>query len=154
MSGLSKRRLGAWVRLLGVTRRSERSLREFLRVGHDTTLPRFDVMAALHRRPAGVTMSELSRMLLVSNGNATAVVDRLEGVGLARRAQSDADRRAVVVTLTPEGLAAFERLAAEHEAEVDRLFAGLSEADLDALARILRRVGPRAADPQGSPSPS
>ena len=90
--------------------------------------------------------------LLVSNGNATAVVDRLEGAGLARRAPSDADRRAVVVTLTPEGLALFERLAAEHEAEVDRLFSGLSEADLYALARILRRAGPRDADMGSSPS--
>jgi DNA-binding HxlR family transcriptional regulator len=48
-------------------------------------LPRFDVMAALYRRREGVTMSELSRMLLVSNGNATAVVDRLEADGLVRR---------------------------------------------------------------------
>ena len=41
-------------------------------------------MAALYRRREGVTMSELSRMLLVSNGNATAVVDRLEADGLVR----------------------------------------------------------------------
>jgi DNA-binding MarR family transcriptional regulator len=64
---------------------AEGHLREHLRVNHDTTLPRFDVMAALWRRREGVTMSELSRMLLVSNGNATAVVDRLEKDGLARR---------------------------------------------------------------------
>ena len=42
-------------------------------------------MAALYRRREGVTMSELSRMLLVSNGNATTVVDRLEKDGLVRR---------------------------------------------------------------------
>ena len=44
---LSKRRLKMWIRLLGVTRVAESHLREFLRVGHATTLPRFDVMAAL-----------------------------------------------------------------------------------------------------------
>ena len=65
--------------------RAKSDLREFLRLRHDTTLPRFDVMAALWRRRDGVTMSELSRMLLVSNGNATAVVDRLEKDGLVRR---------------------------------------------------------------------
>jgi len=147
MSPLSKRRLQAWVRLLRVTRRTEGTLREVLRVGHATTLPRFDVMAALHRRghdrAGGVTMSELSRMLLVSNGNATAVVDRLEADGLVRRAQSEADRRTVFVALTPEGLAIFEGLAAEHEAEVDRLFSGLSEADLDTLSDLLKRMGRR-----------
>ncbi len=142
-SALSKRRLRAWLRLLGLTRQAEGSLREFLRVRHATTLPRFDVLAALSRRPEGVTMSELSRMLLVSNGNATAVVDRLEADGLVRRKPSDADRRTVFVALTPEGLAVFGTLAVEHEAEVDRLFAGLDEADLDALSRILARAGPR-----------
>jgi DNA-binding MarR family transcriptional regulator len=142
MSGaLAKRRLKMWIRLLGVTRAAEGELREFLRVKHETTLPRFDVLAALWRRREGVTMSELSRMLLVSNGNATAVVDRLEKDGLVRRTPSEADRRTVFVALTAEGLAQFEGLAAEHEAEVDRLFAGLSEADLDTLTDILKRMG-------------
>jgi DNA-binding MarR family transcriptional regulator len=141
MSDLSKRRLKMWIRLLGVTRSSESTLREYLRLTHDTTLPRFDVMAALYRRRDGVTMSELSRMLLVSNGNATAVVDRLEADGMVRRTPSDTDRRTVYVALTPEGIAAFEAMATGHEAEVDKLFSGVTEADLDALTEILKRMG-------------
>jgi DNA-binding MarR family transcriptional regulator len=140
VSELSKRRLKMWIRLLGVTRASENALREYLRLNHDTTLPRFDVMAALYRRRDGVTMSELSRMLLVSNGNATAVVDRLEADGMVRRTQSETDRRTVYVALTPEGVASFEAMATGHEAEVDKLFAGLTEADLDALTEILKRM--------------
>lgn len=132
-----------WIRLLGVTRAAESELREFLRVKHDTTLPRFDVMAALYRRREGVSMSDLSRMLLVSNGNATTVVDRLEKDGLVRRTPSETDRRTVYVALTAEGLAQFEGLAAEHESEVSRVFAGLSEADLDVLTEILKRMGTR-----------
>lgn len=139
---LSKRRLKMWIRLLGVTRVAEAELREFLRVKHDTTLPRFDVMAALYRRRDGVTMTELSRMLLVSNGNATTVVDRLEKDGLVRRTPSETDRRTVFVALTADGLAQFEGLAADHEAEVSRRFAGLSEADLETLTDILKRMGP------------
>jgi DNA-binding MarR family transcriptional regulator len=138
---LSKRRLKMWIRLLGVTRGAESHLREFLRVIHDTTLPRFDVLAALYRRRDGVTMSELSRMLLVSNGNATTVVDRLESDGLVRRTPSETDRRTVFVALTPSGLACFERLAEAHEREIGRLFKGLSEADLDHLTEILKRMG-------------
>ncbi len=140
---LSKRRLKMWIRLLGVTRAAESELREFLRVKHDTTLPRFDVMAALYRRREGVTMSELSRMLLVSNGNATTVVDRLEKDGLVRRTPSETDRRTVFVALTTEGLAQFEVFAAQHEAEVGRVFGGLSEGDLDQLTDILKRMGAR-----------
>src|SRR4029078_11918724 len=98
---------------------AEGHLREFLRVNHKTTLPRFDVMAALYRRRGSVTMSELSRLLLVSNGNATAVVDRLEQDGLVKRSASDSDRRTVYVALTKEGLRQFETLAAAHEREVN-----------------------------------
>ena len=140
---LSKRRLKMWIRLLGVTRTAESHLREFLRVQHETTLPRFDVLAALYRRRDGVTMSELSRLLLVSNGNATTVVDRLEKDGLVRRSASETDRRTVYVALTSEGLRQFEGLATRHEAEVSQLFATLSEADLDMLTDILKRMGTR-----------
>lgn len=138
---LSKRRLKMWIRLLGVTRAAESEMRAFLRVKHGTTLPRFDVMAALYRRQGGVTMSELSRMLLVSNGNATTVVDRLETDGLVRRTPSEADRRTVFVALTAGGLQQFEGLAAAHEAELSRVFGGISESDLDMVTEILKRMG-------------
>ncbi len=136
----AKRRLKLWVRLLAVTRRTEAELREFLRLNHATTLPRFDVMAALYRRQGGVTMSDLSRMLLVSNGNATAVVDRLEKDGLVRRTPSGTDRRTVFAALTPEGLARFEGLAAEHEVEVNRLFGALTEGEVDEMSDLLKRM--------------
>lgn len=139
---LSKRRLKTWIRLLRLTRSIEAQLREHLRTGFDTTLPRFDVMAALYRRREDVTMSELSRMLLVSNGNATAVVDRLEKDGLARRTPSPGDRRIIHVTLTPAGLQAFESMAQGHEARLDALLSGLGAEDLDALRDILHRAQP------------
>jgi DNA-binding MarR family transcriptional regulator len=138
---LSKRRLKMWIRLLGVTRAAEGQLREYLRLTHDTTLPRFDVMAALWRRRDGVTMSELSRMLLVSNGNATTVVDRLERDGLVRRTPSETDRRTVYVALTDTGAQMFEGWATGHEAELNRIFEDMDEADLDALTAILKRTG-------------
>ncbi len=141
MSEGSKRRLKMWIRLLGVTRAAENQLREYLRLKHETTLPRFDVMAALYRRREGVTMSELSRMLLVSNGNATAVVDRLEAERLVLRTPSEVDRRTVHVALTADGLRDFETMAEGHEAEVARIFAGLNDDELDQLTAILKRIG-------------
>ncbi|MFN6976620.1 MAG: MarR family winged helix-turn-helix transcriptional regulator [Gemmobacter sp.] len=138
---LSKRRLKMWIRLLGATRAAESHLREYLRTQHGTTLPRFDVMAALWRRREGVTMTELSRMLLVSNGNATTVVDRLEADGLVRRTQRASDRRTVHVALTEAGAETFEALAAGHEAEIAKLFGDLTEAELDTMTAILKRLG-------------
>ncbi len=139
---LSKRRLKTWLRLLRLTRTVEAQLRDYLRRKHETTLPRFDVMAALYRKHDTMTMSELSRLLLVSNGNATAVVDRLEREGLVQRSPAPNDRRTVHVSLTPEGAAAFEIMAQGHEARLDALFGGLNAHDLDLLRDILRRAQP------------
>ena len=145
MEALSKRRLKLWIRLLRTTRVAESQLREFLRVEHQSTLPRFDVMAALHRARGEMTMSELSRMLLVSNGNTTAVVDRLESDGLVARMSPANDRRVVHVSLTASGRRRFEQLAADHEARVDALFGDMSAADLDALEVLMHRMTPRTS---------
>lgn len=144
---LTKRRLKAWIRLLRVTRQAENHLREFLRVQHTTTLPRFDVMAALWRRRDGLAMSELSRALLVSNGNATAVVDRLEREGLVLRTPMATDRRTVRATLTDEGARQFEGMAAAHEREVNALFSRLDADDLDQLRAILQKALARDDQP-------
>ncbi len=141
---LSKRRLKLWIRLLRVTRIAEGELREFLRIEHESTLPRFDVLAALHRARTPLTMSELSRQLLVSNGNTTTVVDRLELDGLVTRTPA-ADRRVIHVALTDSGRAHFEQLAVDHEAQVNQLFGGLSGADLTALEDLLHRMTAKEA---------
>lgn len=150
---LAMRRLKLWIRMLGVTRQVENQLREFLRVDHDTTLPRFDVMAALHRWRDGLTMTELSRTLLISNGNATTVVNRLVKDGLVMRILSEEDRRRITVKLTPKGLATFESVAAEHREMVDDLFGDLDEGDLDAMRGVLRRLRD-SLSAQPAPPPS
>jgi DNA-binding MarR family transcriptional regulator len=142
---MSKRRLRLWLRLLSVTRITEAELREFLRVDHGSTLPRFDVMAALRRADDALTMSELSRRLLVSNGNTTTVVDRLELDGLVTRTPSATDRRVVHVALTAAGRRHFDSLAAQHEDRLDSLFGGVSAAEVDVLEELLQRLTPGKA---------
>lgn len=135
---LSKQRLRLWLALLRTTRSTESELREFLRVEHDTTLPRFDVMAALYRVPKGLTMTELSRYLLVSNGNVTTVVDRLVLDGMARREQQANDRRSLRVSLTEQGYEQFTAMAHAHEAKVNTLFTDFSSSDIEQLLSLLK----------------
>lgn len=137
---LSRRRLRAWLRLLRATRRTENHLRDYLRTRHGTTLPRFDVMAALDRADGPMKMTDLSRQLLVSNGNTTAVVERLARDGLVSREQAREDRRVVMVALTDEGRETFVRQAREHAAEIDRLWSGLDPETLDRLRDATRRI--------------
>ncbi len=137
---LSRRRLRSWIRLLRVTHSIEQQLREFLRLRFDTTLPRFDVAAALYRSDGPMNMSELSAKLLVSNGNTTTVVSRLEKDGLVERRLDPSDRRGVLVTLTEAGRAWFADMASAHEAEVDRLLAGLGHEELDMVRDLLHHL--------------
>jgi DNA-binding MarR family transcriptional regulator len=134
----SKERLRLWLRLLRATRSIEAELRELLKSRFGSTLPRFDVMAALYRRPDGMAMGDLSRFLLVSNGNVTGIVERLVADGFVVRSKRDGDRRTSIVRLTKAGRSAFERMAAAHESWVDELLGSVGESEARQLSAMLR----------------
>jgi DNA-binding MarR family transcriptional regulator len=136
-----KASLRLWIRMLRATRRIEAELRERLREDFGTTLPRFDVLAALHRRQDGLRMSELSRMLMVSNGNVTGIVDRLVADGMVSRAAIEGDKRATLVALTPDGRRAFEAMAEAHEGWITELFARLGREEIEDVTSRMARLG-------------
>jgi DNA-binding MarR family transcriptional regulator len=134
----SKERLRLWIRLLRASRTIEAELRERLKKEFDTTLPRFDVMAALYRVPEGMLMSDLSRFLLVSNGNVTGIIDRLVSEGLVARARRNGDRRTSMVRLTETGTEVFQAIAAAHETWIEELLCGVSVDETKRLAVMLK----------------
>lgn len=134
---LPKERLRVWLRLLKLNKAVEAELRERLRREFATTLPRFDVMSALYRHSDGLKMSELSRLLMVSNGNVTGIVDRLTEDGLILRAAVPGDRRAACARLTAKGRSEFEKQAAAHEAWVAELLGGLNGDDCAQVMDLL-----------------
>ncbi len=140
MSDLSKSRLRAWLSLLKVTRNAEGALRNKLRVEYNTTLPRFDVMAALHRFPDGLKMSQLSSELRVSNGNVTGIVERLVEEQLVRRDPIPNDRRAFLVRLSAKGFETFALQAEAHEEWVNEQLGGLSEDEVKTLVALLEKA--------------
>src|SRR3712207_5665729 len=97
--------LRLWLRLLACTTLIEGEIRRRLRERFQVTLPRFDLMAQLDRAPDGMTLSDLSRRMMVSNGNVTGLVDRLVEAGRLARRPSPQDRRAQVISLTDLGRA-------------------------------------------------
>ena len=134
----SKARLRLWIRLLRVSRQIEAVARERLKAQFNATLPRFDVMAALFRQPDGMLMSEISRFLMVSNGNVTGIVDRLVSDGFVARSQRNGDRRTSFISLTRKGRAVFADMAAAHESWVDELLGGVSVRDAEQLSAKLK----------------
>lgn len=132
-----KEALRLWLRLLGSTTMIEQHLKTRLRERFDVTLAQFDLMAEIARGGEPRTMSQISELLMVSNGNVTGVVDRLSREGLVQRTPSTEDRRAYLISLTPAGRERFERMAREHERWLEEL---LEELDPEVVRRLGRDV--------------
>ena len=129
--------LRLWVRLLRAVRPIEVELRRRLEREFGVTLPKFDVMAALARKPAGMTMTEVSRYLMVSNGNVTGLVDRLVADGLVVRVANARDRRATLALLTQNGMRRFTAMAEAHSCWLEEMLAGFDRARSEALIALL-----------------
>jgi len=136
----AKQSLRLWLKLLAATTVVEKTVRAHLRLNCNSTLPRFDVLAALERASGKITMSQLSNRLLVSNGNVTGLISRLVEDGLVLRQTDPNDRRTQFISLTRAGRAAFKRMAKQHEALVDELFAEISGRDMDRLLELITRL--------------
>jgi DNA-binding MarR family transcriptional regulator len=132
--------LRLWLRLLTCTTLIEGEVRGRLREQFDVTLPRFDLMAQLDKAPDGMTLSDLSKRMMVSNGNLTGLVDRLVTSGHIVRTASPTDRRATVISLTESGRGEFRAMATEHELWIADLFGGLTEKDRGDLMRLLGKT--------------
>ena len=115
-------------------------MRERFRLQFETTLSRFDVMAALARHEDGLKMSALGGLLRVSNGNVTVVVQRLEKDGLLIRAPLAGDRRAMLVRLSERGKIAFIEQAREHEKWITELLREIPEEDATLIEQGLSNV--------------
>jgi DNA-binding MarR family transcriptional regulator len=132
--------LKLWLRLLTCTTLIEASVGQRLRRRFGSTLPRFDLLAQLHRTPEGLRMSELSRRLMVTGGNVTGLADQLEQEGLLLREAVPEDRRAIRLRLTPDGKARFAEMASAHESWVVSLLSDLGAAEQRTLLALLGKL--------------
>jgi DNA-binding MarR family transcriptional regulator len=145
-----KAELRLWLRMLTCTTLIEGEVRRRLREHFDVTLPRFDLLAQLDRTPDGMTLGELSRRMMVTNGNITGLVARLEEQGLVRRRTSPHDRRSQFVSLTAAGRRTFRTIASTHADWIAEMFAGLSDAELEPLMRLLAKTKASAGKALGN----
>jgi len=114
-----------WLRLLYCASHIESIMQSRIMNDFGISLARFDLMSQLERVGGGLTMSEVSRRMMVSNGATTSLVDRLVEDGLVKREAHPEDRRTTLLHLTPEGRDRFLAMAREHEQWVISLLTGL-----------------------------
>lgn len=136
----AKPELRLWLRLLTCATLIEGEVRARLRRHFAVTLPQFDLMAQLDKAPDGLSMGELSRRMMVTNGNVTGIAERLAGDGLVTRAPSTTDRRTQMVRLTPAGRRSFRTMARIHEGWIADMLGDLDRSELAALMDALGRA--------------
>jgi len=130
--------VSVWIRLMKaynlVLRRARGSLRGGL------TLPQFDVLAQLSRSPQGMTPTGLSRSLLVTAGNLTGIVDRLERERLVIREAHASDGRAICIRLTQAGRRKIAALLPGHSRDIESVFRIMPRSEMEQLRDLLGRL--------------
>ena len=102
----------------------------------------FDVLAALRRAgtPYQLSPKALLQQTLVSSGTMTNRIDRLVGRRLVERRTDPHDGRGVLVVMTSRGAEAVDAAISELLAGEAELLEGLSRADQERLAALLRKL--------------
>ncbi len=109
---------------------------------HGISRPSWDILATLRRSgpPYRLSPTELYRAVMRTSGAMTRRIDTLERAGWVARTPDPADRRGIVVTLTAEGLALVDDVAAGHVENERKLLASLTEAEQRTLADLLKKL--------------
>ena len=105
---------------------------------HALTGPQFDVLATLHRGE-GIMQQELAARLLVTKGNVTGVLDRMEALGWIERRPDPEDRRANRLYLTDSGKGKLRAAIPEHDAVIQDAMADFGAEEVSTLFRLLRK---------------
>jgi|ERR1700722_1175652 MarR family 2-MHQ and catechol resistance regulon transcriptional repressor len=93
----------------------------------------------LHKGP--LTISAIGEKVLLASASMTSAIDRVEKLGLVRRRSCSSDRRIRLVELTVEGKAFIEEIYSRHAKDLERIAAGLCDAERKGLYSGLKKMG-------------
>ncbi len=119
-------------RVFSVLRRGDPSRTET----GDLTLAQLSILLTLLDQ-GPIRMTELAAHERVRTPTTTVAIRRLEKLGLVKRSRDPSDLRAVLVDITPRGLAQHREALAARQAQLAALLSKLSEEDLETLTKAL-----------------
>jgi DNA-binding MarR family transcriptional regulator len=125
----------AWLRLYRVVLKIDRTQNVHLRK-YDLNSAQFDVLAQVGAHQ-GITQQELADHLLVTKGNISQLLNRMEQRGLISRCP---DKRSNVLRLTEAGQELHDQVVPAHEDMIAAQLTMLSRSEITTLLRILRKV--------------
>lgn len=133
--GSSRLAIAIWLRLLRWTNRKGQELGEQLRAW-DLSPAQFDVIAQIGASE-GLTQRDLAQKLIVTEGNITQLLDKMQQRGLVQRHPEGRCNR---LGLTEAGRALFRAAVPAHEERVARLFDSLTDGERSELLRLVRKL--------------
>lgn len=125
----------AWLRLARVYHKVDRATAQLLKPW-GLTVAQFDVLVQVGAAE-GLTQQDLAHKLLVTKGNVTQVLDRLEKDGLVERRQRG---RANLLYLTTRGRSLHDEVRPMQEKMIGATFGGLPPYEQTHLLTALRRM--------------
>ena len=140
MPDLNDEQLATWRAFLNAHARVTRAIGRELAEAHLPDLAWYDLLWTLYRRPGrSLRVKELANEVVLSPTAMSRFVDRVEAAGYVRREADPADRRALQVTLTDEGVGLLRRMWPVYRRGIERHFA--AHLDASSLREMLDRMG-------------
>jgi DNA-binding MarR family transcriptional regulator len=110
----------------------------------------YDLLWALYRQPGrSLRVNELAREVVLSPTAMSRFVDRVEAAGYVRREPDPADRRALQVTLTDEGVGLLRAMWPIYARGIEEHFAAHLGRSAGAVRSALERIGAATAQSSG-----
>ncbi|MFC4099217.1 MarR family winged helix-turn-helix transcriptional regulator [Paenibacillus xanthanilyticus] len=109
----------------------------------------FGVLDVLYHK-GEMPLQQIGDKVLMSSGNITYVVDKLEKKEYVRRKSSPSDRRVIFAEITEKGRAFLDEVFPKHERVLERALNGLTHEERLQAAALLKKLG-RAAQEQQLP---
>lgn len=133
-------RRSTWLAVIRCFSSIERILMRHFANAYQSSLPRYDVLTSLALHRDGLTMGEIAKMLMVTKGNITGVVRRLEQEKLVLKKASKTDRRIQSVKISAKGHRLWEKMHRDYNNIISALLKGESDSRLRTLEQSLERT--------------
>jgi DNA-binding MarR family transcriptional regulator len=107
----------------------------------------FEVLLRISRAEGGqISMTALAQQVALTTGGITRLLDRMIDGGLVQRVPCPTDRRVSFAALTRDGQKKLDAATSVHVANLRRVFAGFTPADLRTLDALLDRLRAASLD--------
>jgi MarR family 2-MHQ and catechol resistance regulon transcriptional repressor len=134
----SFREIMLWVRLAMTFNVIHHEIKHEISKEH-FTVPQLEILSCLDRTK-GLPLSVIAERLLVTGGNVTGIIDRLERDGYVYRVRDKNDRRIVKALLTEKGFELYKSFLPRYKEIMNRINSGLTFQERKQLQRLLKKL--------------